>query len=90
MGKRITTLNSGQGLTGNLVTAALVLGASHLGMPVSTTHVSCGSLFGIGCVTGETRWKTVGAILAAWGTTLPCGALLGGGAFWMLTHVGGT
>ncbi|MBK8915365.1 MAG: anion permease [Phycisphaerales bacterium] len=89
MSRRITDLNAGQGLTGNLVTAALVLGASHLGVPVSTTHVSCGSLFGIGFETGAARWKTVGAILLAWATTLPCGALLGAAAFWMLTHLGG-
>ncbi|GIK17219.1 MAG: phosphate transporter [Planctomycetota bacterium] len=89
MSRRITDLNAGQGLTGNLVTAALVLGASHLGVPVSTTHVSCGSLFGMGFATGATRWKTVGAILLAWATTLPCGALLGAAAFWMLMHLGG-
>ncbi|MBI5863085.1 MAG: inorganic phosphate transporter [Planctomycetes bacterium] len=89
MSRRITELNAGQGLTGNLVTAALVLGASHLGVPVSTTHVSCGSLFGIGFATGAARWKTVGAILLAWATTLPCGALLGAAAFWVLTQLGG-
>ena len=89
MSRRITELNAGQGLTGNLITAALVLGGSLLGVPVSTTHVSCGSLFGIGFVTGAARWKTVSAILLAWATTLPCGALLGAAAFWMLTRLGG-
>ena len=48
MSKRITDLNPGQGLIGNLVTAALVLGASRMGVPVSTTHVSCCAIFGIG------------------------------------------
>ena len=85
---RITELNTGQGLTGNLVTAALVLGASHLGAPVSTTHVSCGSLFGIGMVTGAARWKTVSVILLTWVMTLPCGAIIGAGSYWALTHAG--
>lgn len=88
MSRRITELNTGQGLTGNLVTAALVLGASHVGVPVSTTHVSCGSLFGIGMVSGTAHWKTITAILAAWATTLPCGALVAASVYWFLTHVG--
>jgi PiT family inorganic phosphate transporter len=53
----------------------MVIGASRLGMPVSTTHVSVGSLFGIGLVNGTARRKTVLSILLAWVTTLPCGAL---------------
>lgn len=89
MSKRITELNTGQGLTGNLVTAALVLGASRFGLPVSTTHVSCGSLFGIGIVTGAARWRTIGSILLAWMTTLPCAAALGAGLFWLATQLEG-
>jgi PiT family inorganic phosphate transporter len=46
-------------------------------MPVSTTHVSCGALFGIGAATGQARWRTIGQILAAWVTTLPLAAALG-------------
>ena len=49
----------------------IVLGASRLGMPVSTTHVSCGALFGLGTVTGQARWGMMGKILLAWLTTLP-------------------
>lgn len=89
MSRRITALNTGQGLTGNLITAALVLGASRLGMPVSTTHVSCGALFGIGMATRRAKWKTVTQIVVAWLTTLPMGAALGAGIFWLLTHIGG-
>ena len=73
MSRRITDLNAGQGLTANLVTAALVLGASRLGLPVSTTHVSCGSIFGIGLVNRRGDWRTVAQILVAWVTTLPLG-----------------
>jgi len=58
------------------VTASLVLLASPLGLPVSTTHVSCGALFGIGVSNGEARWKTIGAIAGAWTVTLPAAAFL--------------
>lgn len=77
MSKRITDLNPGQGLTANLMTAGLVLGASRMGVPVSTTHVSCGSIFGIGVATGNGRWGTIWQILATWVTTLPLALGLG-------------
>lgn len=77
MSKHITELNTGQGLTANLMTAALVLGASRLGVPVSTTHVSCGAIFGIGLVNGKREWSTIGRILATWLTTLPLALALG-------------
>ena len=85
MSKRITDLNSGQGLTANLLTAGLVLGASRFGLPVSTTHVSCGAIFGIGMVSRTARWKTILQIAATWMTTLPMGAALGAGVYWCLT-----
>ena len=85
MSKRITDLNPGQGLTSSLVTAFLVLIASRFGVPVSTTHVSCGSIFGIGIVSGTARWRTIGQILLTWVTTLPMGAFLGAGTYWLLS-----
>lgn len=81
---KVTTMNPGQGLAGNLCTSLLVTGASWLGLPVSTTHVSTGSIFGIGAAGADLRWKTAAAILVAWVTTLPMAALLGGAAMWVL------
>ena len=81
LGRRITDLNAGQGLTANLVTAFLVLGASHLGLPVSTTHVSTGAIFGIGAVNGKRNWRTIGQILITWMSTLPLGLVLGAGLY---------
>lgn len=84
MSHNITGMNSGQGFTANLVTAFLVIFASKLGMPVSTTHVSCGALFGIGLVNRKAHWKTIFSILSAWITTLPLAALLSGIIYWVL------
>jgi PiT family inorganic phosphate transporter len=75
MSKKITTMNHGQGLTANIVTGLIVIGASRLGVPVSTTHVSCGSLFGLGTVTGGAKKKTILTILLAWAATLPLAAV---------------
>lgn len=77
MSNRVTDLNPGQGFAANVVTSVLVIGASKLGLPVSTTHVSCGALFGIGAVTGQAHWKTIGSILLAWAITLPVAGVLG-------------
>jgi PiT family inorganic phosphate transporter len=77
MSKKITEMNPGQGFTANLITSSLVLAASPLGLPLSTTHVSCGALFGIGAITGQAHWKTIAGILLAWVVTLPLAAGLG-------------
>ena len=76
MSHKVTDLNAGQGLTANVVTATLVIFASRWGVPVSTTHVSCGALFGIGTVTRGAHWRTVGSILLAWVVTLPIAGAL--------------
>ncbi len=77
MSHRVTTMNAGQGFTANLITGIIVIFASRLGLPVSTTHVSCGSLFGIGAVTRQAQWRTIASILVAWVTTLPVAGILG-------------
>ncbi len=71
---RITSMNAGQGFTGNAVTALLVTCASRWGMPVSTTHVSCGALFGIGLANRQAHWNYITTILAAWLLTAPIAA----------------
>lgn len=78
MSLKITEMDHSYGFAANLVTASLVIFASRWGMPVSTTHVSCGSLFGIGLINGRARWKTIGRIFLAWVTTFPLAAILSG------------
>lgn len=87
MSYQITEMNDGQGLSANLVTSLVVIGASQLGVPVSTTHVSCGSLFGIGAVTKQAHWGSILKIVLAWLTTLPVAAGLGFLAFAALRGV---
>jgi PiT family inorganic phosphate transporter len=78
----ITEMNPGQAFTGNLVTAVLVILGSIFGFPLSTTHVSCGSLFGIGIVTSTAKMNPIMQILLAWVITLPTAAILAA-LFWM-------
>jgi PiT family inorganic phosphate transporter len=88
MSRKITYMNPGQGFTANLVTSLLVTLASRFGLPVSTTHVSVGALFGIGTVNGTARNSVILTILLAWITTLPLGALFAGATYWAVRGVG--
>ena len=87
MSKKISGMNDGQALTANLVTAFMVIGASRLGVPVSTTHVSVGAISGIGIVNGSADRKVIGSILLSWILTLPVAAAIAGAVFLMLQTV---
>ena len=84
MSHRITSMNAGQGFTANLITAITVIFASRWGLPVSTTHVSCGSLFGLATITGKAEWRGIAKILLAWIVTLPTAAALAALSFCLL------
>lgn len=86
LGKKVTAMNPGQGFAASLVTAGLVTTASFHSLPVSTTHVSVGSLLGMGVITGQAKWRTVGEILLAWVSTVPCGALLAAIAYALISQ----
>jgi inorganic phosphate transporter, PiT family len=87
MSKKITTMNHGQGFTANLTTAILVVLASLFGLPVSTTHVSVGSLFGIGLTTGKANLPMTEAIVLSWLVTLPFATIAAAATYWLATRV---
>lgn len=68
---KITGMDHQQGLAANLATGLLVLFASKAGMPVSTTHVSVGSLIGVGLISQKAKYKKILEVLLAWVITLP-------------------
>jgi len=88
MSHQVTRMDPKEGLSANLVTGALVLLASKMALPVSTTHVSCGTLFGIGASNGGANWTAIRGILLAWIITLPVAALLGMLAFQFIRYFG--
>jgi PiT family inorganic phosphate transporter len=87
MSHKITAMNHGQGFSANLTTGILVILASLFGLPVSTTHVSVGALFGMGLTTGQANPRVMLKILLSWIVTLPCAALIGGAAYAALRHL---
>ncbi len=86
LGDRVVHMDRDAGLSGALVSAALVLAASFYTLPVSTTHVSTGAIVGagLGRRSGAVEWDTVRVLVSAWIITLPAAAALGGLALWAL------
>ncbi len=85
--KRVTTMDPDEGFIANLVTSFLVIFASRWGLPVSTTHVSCGALFGIGAANGKAQWGVIRNIVLAWVVTLPVAAALAAGIYMVLRQL---
>ena len=84
MALEITPIPRHRGLLANLTTSGLVVAASRFGLPVSTTHISAGSIMGIGGATGTLRWGATRQIIAAWIVTVPLAAVLGAALMWGL------
>ncbi|HWV98513.1 MAG TPA: inorganic phosphate transporter [Candidatus Acidoferrum sp.] len=82
MSHKITGMNHGQGFSANLATGTLVIAASLFGLPVSTTHVSVGALFGIGLTTRQADFAVIRNILLSWLVTLPCAAAFSALVYW--------
>jgi len=85
--KRVTTMDPDEGFIANLVTSFLVIFASRWGLPVSTTHVSCGALVGIGAANGKARWGVIRNIVLSWVITLPVAAVLAAGIYLSLRQI---
>lgn len=84
MSHKVTSMSGGQGFCANLVTSLIVIVASKFSLPVSTTHVSCGTLFGIGLSTRQANAQIIKNILLSWVITLPVAGLLSAGIFFLL------
>jgi inorganic phosphate transporter, PiT family len=80
MGSRIIKMDPAQGFAAQGVGAAVILSASHVGFPLSTTHVISGGIMGAGAAKriSAVRWGVAGNIVVAWVLTLPAAAVVGG------------
>jgi inorganic phosphate transporter, PiT family len=80
MGSRIIKMDPAQGFAAQTTGAAVILSASHVGFPLSTTHVMSGAIMGAGAAKrlSAVRWGVAGNIAVAWVLTLPAAAAVGG------------
>jgi inorganic phosphate transporter, PiT family len=91
MGSRIHKMDAAQGFAAQGSGATVILAASHVGFPLSTTHTITGAVIGSGAAKrlSAVRWGVAGNILVAWVLTLP-GAAVIGGLTYLITRVFGT
>lgn len=92
MGYKITKLRPVHGFAAETSGAATILGASVLGIPVSTTHIICTSIMGVGTTMGAStvKWGVARSIALAWILTIPISALIGFVAFMVIRLIVGS
>jgi PiT family inorganic phosphate transporter len=80
MGQRITKLRPLDGFCAEISSAASIFLATHLGIPVSTTHVITGAISGVGSSNrlSAVHWNVTTRIVWAWIFTIPAAAAIGG------------
>ncbi|MBX3230765.1 MAG: inorganic phosphate transporter [Labilithrix sp.] len=78
MGTKIIRLNTLQGFAAQTAGAITILGASHLGFPVSTTHCINACIMGVGASkrVSAVRWGVASNIVVAWVLTIPLSGAL--------------
>jgi len=78
VGKKITELTPSRGFAAELAAATTIVLASRFGIPVSTTHILVGSVFGVGLARGigALDLRVIGTILISWVATVPIAAAL--------------
>ena len=76
VGTSLTEMHPASGFSAELSAAGVVMGASLMGLPVSSTHILVGAVLGIGLVNRNANWKLMKPIGLAWVITLPAAALL--------------
>jgi PiT family inorganic phosphate transporter len=76
MGTRITKLSQHQGFSASLGGSVMLISASWMGIPVSTTHTITGCVIGAGAArrASAVRWGVAGNVMIAWVITIPASA----------------
>jgi PiT family inorganic phosphate transporter len=85
MGSKITKLQPVSGFAAETAGAITLFVASHLGVPVSTTHTITGAIVGVGATRrlSAVRWGVAGRIVWAWVLTIPMAAFIGAVAYYV-------
>ncbi|WP_416308090.1 inorganic phosphate transporter [Neptunicella sp. SCSIO 80796] len=84
VGHNLTKMHPSSGFSAELAAAAVVMLATLLGLPVSSTHILIGAVLGVGLVNRNTNWGLMKPIGMAWIITLPAAGLLSAITFFVL------
>src|SRR5688572_1417984 len=85
MGSKITKLQPVGGFAAETAGAISLFTATHLGVPVSTTHTITGAIIGVGSIKrlSAVRWGVAGKIVWAWILTIPASGLIAALIYWI-------
>jgi inorganic phosphate transporter, PiT family len=86
MGSKITKLQPVGGFAAETAGAISLFTATHLGIPVSTTHTITGAIIGVGSIKrlSAVRWGVAGRIVWAWILTIPASAAIAAFVYWIV------
>lgn len=76
IGHNLTKMHPSSGFASEISAASVVMAASVMGLPVSSTHILVGAVLGIGIVNHKANWGLMKPIFLAWVITLPAAAVL--------------
>src|ERR671913_117843 len=87
MGSKITKLQPVGGFAAETAGAISLFTATHLGIPVSTTHTINGAIIGVGSIKrlSAVRWGIAGRIVWAWVLTIPASAAIAAATWWIIS-----
>ena len=87
MGSKITKLQPVGGFAAETAGAISLFTATHLGVPVSTTHTITGAIIGVGSIKrlSAVRWGIAGRIVWAWILTIPAAAIIAALTYWVVS-----
>ncbi|MGX9136324.1 anion permease [Rummeliibacillus sp. JY-2-4R] len=85
VGGKIMKIRPVNGVAADLSSALIIFGATHIHLPVSTTHVISSAIMGVGAAQNAkgVHWGVARRIVITWVITLPISALLGGLLFFV-------
>jgi inorganic phosphate transporter, PiT family len=88
MGQKITKLAPIDGSCAEISSAVSIFTSTHLGIPVSTTHVITGAISGVGAANrmSAVRWNVTTRIVWAWLFTIPAAAIIAA-VFYLLARI---
>jgi PiT family inorganic phosphate transporter len=89
LGAKFYRIRPVDGFSSQLASSVVILGASLVGGPVSTTQVVSSSIMGAGAAErkNKVRWGVAQDIGMAWLLTIPATALMGAGLYWLLNSI---
>jgi inorganic phosphate transporter, PiT family len=89
MGSKITKLVPVGGFAAETAGAISLFTATHLGIPVSTTHTITGAIIGVGSIRrlSAVRWGIAGRIVWAWVLTIPAAAAIAAATYWVTARL---